>query len=86
MLGAGLRKWYLTSTHNIDLGYFLRSLKYLTLRGDQVVNLHDSHNDLSIKLSESTNTKIEVLPSLLYLDRSSHLNILLVTPIDHRLH
>ena len=35
------RKWDFTSTNNIDLGSFSLSLKYLTLRGDQVFNLRN---------------------------------------------
>ena len=53
--------WDLTSAQNIDLVSLSRYLKYLTLRGDQVVNLHDFHNDVSIALSSSENTNIEVL-------------------------
>ena len=55
-------QWDLTSEHNIDLGSLLYSLKSLTLRGDQFFNLCNLHNDLSIALSESANTNIEVLP------------------------
>ena len=55
-------QWDLTYTQNIESGSFLCSLKYLTLRGDQVVNIHYLHNDLSIKLSTAANTNIEVLP------------------------
>ena len=71
---------------NTDLGSLSRSLKSLTLCGEQVVKLHDIHNGISIELSAAENTIIEVLPLLLDLDRSSHFNVLLVPPIDHILH
>ena len=55
-------QWDLTSTHNIDLGSLLRFLKYITLCGDQVINLCDFHNDLSIALSTSSKNNIEFVP------------------------
>ena len=78
--------WYLPPVHNTDLGSFLCYLKYLTLRGDQVVNLCYLCNDLSITLSAHASTNIEVLPSFLYLYISSNLNVLILPPIDHRIH
>ena len=59
---------YLICAHNIDLGSLSRSLKYLTLHGGQVFNLHNFHNDLSIALISYTKIDIEVLKSLFYLD------------------
>ena len=52
-------QWYLMSAHNIYLGSLLRSIKYITLRGDQVVNLCDFHNDLSIAISAAVKTNID---------------------------
>ena len=54
-------QWYLTSTHNIDLVWLSLFLKSFTLRGDQVINLRNFHNNLSIALSEAANTNIEAL-------------------------
>ena len=76
----------MTSVQNIESGSFSCYLKYITLCGDQVVNIHDFHNDLSIKISAADNTNIEFLPSFLYLDISSPLNVLIFQPIYHSLH
>ena len=79
-------QWALISAQNIDLGSFLCSLKSLTLRGDQVVNLCKFHHYLSIALSAYSNKNIEVIPPFLDFYRSSPFNVLLVPPIYHILH
>ena len=79
-------QWNLTSVQNIESGSFSCYLKYITLCGDQVVNLNDFHDDISITISIATNKNIEFIPSFLYLDISSPLNVLIFQPIYHSIH
>ena len=77
---------YLAYTQNFYLEYFSCSIKYITLCGDQVLNIRDLHNDLSILLSAAMKSNIEVLSPLLDLYISSPFRALIFPPTDEIIH
>ena len=71
------------SAQNIKLGSFLISIKCLILCVNNVVNIRELHNNISIALSNDGNTNFEVIPPLSDLNISLQFHVLLVPTIHH---